>query len=366
MKRIKVGIVGLGEVCQIVHLPILDALSERFEIAAICDISKLLLEAIGEKYRVKQRYENALELVKQRDLDAVFVLNSDEYHTEVAIAAAEQKKYVFIEKPMCLTVAEAYAIIAARDAAGVQVMVGYMRRFAPAFIQAVEEVKKMEVINYVKVRDIIGPNRLFTDQTSSIYRFNDIPAEAIKDKTLRAEKLITEAIGDVPQRLKELYRLLSSLSSHDFSAMRELIGMPKRVVAATQWKEGLYCSAIFEYEGFHVVFETGIDQQRRFDASIEVYADTKSIKIQYDTPYIRQLPVKLQIEETIDGAFVATTIRPSYEDAYTCELKYFYDVVTQGLLPKTSPEDYKADLQIFKMVIDALLADSQNSGLKVN
>jgi predicted dehydrogenase len=348
----------LGEVCQIIHLPILAALAERFEIAAICDISKQLLEVIGEKYRVKQRYEDALKLVEQSDLDAVFVLNSDEYHTEVAIAAANQKQHVFIEKPMCLTMAEADGIIAARDAAGVQVMVGYMRRYAPAFIQAVEEVKTCYPINYVKIRDIIGPNRLFTDQTSSVYRFTDIPAEAAQDKTRRAEKLITEAIGDVPPRLKEVYRLLSSLSSHDFSAMRELIGMPKRVVAASQWKNGLYCCAIFEYDGFHAVFETGIDQQRRFDANIEVYSDTKSVKIQYDTPYIRQLPVKLQIEETIAGAFQETTIRPSYEDAYTCELKYFYDVVTQGLKPKTSPEDYKEDLQMFKMIIEALSSDT--------
>ena len=42
------------------------------------------------------------------------------------------------------------------SAAGVQVMVGYMRRFAPAFLAAVEEVKRLTQINYVRVRDIIG------------------------------------------------------------------------------------------------------------------------------------------------------------------------------------------------------------------
>ena len=35
MRRVKVGVVGLGEVAQIVHLPILQALADRFEIAAL-------------------------------------------------------------------------------------------------------------------------------------------------------------------------------------------------------------------------------------------------------------------------------------------------------------------------------------------
>ena len=38
--RLRVGVIGLGEVAQIVHLPILEALPEQYEIAAVCDISQ--------------------------------------------------------------------------------------------------------------------------------------------------------------------------------------------------------------------------------------------------------------------------------------------------------------------------------------
>ncbi len=51
------------------------------------------------------------------NVDAVFVLNSDEYHAETAIAALEAGKHVFVEKPMCLTLADARAMQAARDRA---------------------------------------------------------------------------------------------------------------------------------------------------------------------------------------------------------------------------------------------------------
>ena len=89
MTKIKIGLVGLGEVAQIIHLPILQTYEDKFEIAAICDISQELLSALGERYHVpvEHRYLDAQELAKQGDLDAIFVLNSDEYHTDATLAA---------------------------------------------------------------------------------------------------------------------------------------------------------------------------------------------------------------------------------------------------------------------------------------
>ncbi|OAS21851.1 Gfo/Idh/MocA family protein [Paenibacillus oryzisoli] len=352
--KIKVGIIGLGEVAQMVHLPILESLSELYEIEAICDISPQLLAKIGEKYRVKHMYLHMSDMLEQSALDAVFVLNNMEYHTECTIAALNKNIHVFVEKPMCITQGEAHAIIQARDASGAHVMVGYMRRFAPAYLRALEEVKTLGPIIYARVRDIIGPNQFFTRQSSPIYRFNDIPAEAMQDRKERNARLMREAIGDVPDEMYGAYGLLLGLNSHDISAMRELIGLPIRVKAASSWLGGRFKNAIFEYEGFNVTFETGVDQQGRFDGHIEVFGENKSILVQYDTPYIRQLPTTLQISETIGDSFDQSTVRPTYKDAYVYELEYFHEVVSKGMPPKTTPEDYLQDLLIFQMVMDAI------------
>src|SRR6476660_9739721 len=56
MERVRVGVIGLGEVAQIIHLPILQALDDRFEIAAVCDVSPELLRVIGDEYRVDRRF----------------------------------------------------------------------------------------------------------------------------------------------------------------------------------------------------------------------------------------------------------------------------------------------------------------------
>ena len=359
MTKLKVGVIGLGEVAQTIHLPILQMLSSKYEISALCDISVKLLENLGEQYNVENLYTDAIELTKQENLDVVFVINSDEYHTEAVVAAAENKKHILVEKPMCLTISDADKIIEARDKNGVQVMVGYMRRYAPAFIEGVKEIKKLEQINYARVRAIIGPNALMIEQSHNVQRYNDIPEGAMEDRFKRAKDMVDEAIGDAPAEVRNAYRLLCGLSSHDLSAMRELIGFPKRVLSAVQWKGGGYISAIFEHDNFYTTFETGVDKQRRFDAHLEVFSDTKQIKIQYDTPYIRQLPTTLSIKETIGDAFEEKIIRPTFKDAYTEELEYFYDVVTQGKTPKTTPEDFKEDLKLFKMIVDKLIENTE-------
>ena len=354
MQKVRVGVVGLGEVGQITHLPILQALGDRYEIGALCDISCELLRSQGERYSVEKRYTDAGELATQDDLDAVFVLNSDEYHAECTIAALEHGKHVLVEKPMCLTDAEADAIIAARDRAGKVVMVAYMRRYAPAFLRAVEEVRSLGNIRYARVRDIIGQNRLIIDQSSIVHRPNDLPRDAIRDKQQRAERLGREAIGDRHEEFGGVYRLLCGLSSHDLSAMRELLGMPERVLGAAVSERGRFISVIFGYPGYNVMFETGTDSQRRFDAHIEVYGDSKSVRVQYDTPYIRHLPTTLTVTQTVGEAYTEVVERPTYTDSYSRELEYFHEVVTTGGQPKTTPEDFKQDLQLFRMIIDSL------------
>jgi predicted dehydrogenase len=354
-KVLNVGIVGTGEVAQVIHLPILESMPDKFRIAALCDVSEESLAYSAEKYKVAPNYlyTDAKELVKQKDLDVVFVLNSDEYHAEVAVDAANEGKHVLIEKPMALTMADADAIIEAKNKNNVKVMVGYMRRYAPAFEAAVREIGGLDKVLYARVRDIIGPNAFFVGQSgTNPKQFTDIPEAAIMDKQERAKKLVTEAIGEVDNELTFVYRLLGGLGSHDLSVMREALGMPQSVAGASV--KGLFLNTLFEYESFNVSYETGIDQQGRFDAHLEVYGETKSVRVEYDTPYIKSLPIKLIVNETVDGAFKETVIRPTYKDPYTIEIEALYEAITGDGEIKTTPEDYKNDLVIFKMIIDAL------------
>ncbi|MBM7564220.1 Gfo/Idh/MocA family protein [Paenibacillus sacheonensis] len=354
-KVIKLGLIGLGEAAQVIHLPVLQAMGDIFEIVAVCDISPTLVQVIGEQYRVDGRYTSAEDLLDDEAVEAVLVLNSDEYHADCIVGALERGKHAFVEKPMCLTKTDANRIIAAKNASAGKLMVGYMRRYAPAFVEAVEEVKKLGRINYARVRDIIGQNGYFIQQTANVLRFADIPAELAEDRRLRGQAIAKEALGDKAERFNGTYRLMGGLSSHDLSAMREILGMPARVLAASRWNGGQFMSAMFQYDdGFHVLFETGVDHQGRFDAFIEVMGETGTVRVDYDTAYIRHLPTMLTVTKTTGDRHVETVTRPTFTDSYTIELRHFHDVIVNDAPIKTTPEDAAQDLELFDMLIEAM------------
>ena len=69
------------------------------------------------------------------------------------------------------------------------------------------------------------------------------------------------------------------LSSHDISAMRELLGMPKKVLHATQRSGGMYLTATFDYGDYVCQFDTGVDTLPRFDANLEVFGEKKYVRV---------------------------------------------------------------------------------------
>ncbi len=352
MNTLRVGIVGCGEVVQILHLPSLYQLGDKFRVTALCDVSRTVLEAIGDAAGVAKRYLDYQELIAQDDVDVVLITNPHAYHAEVALAAIAAGKHVFVEKPMCLTLREAEEISAAQRAQGVIVHVGYMRRYAPAFLEACRIVKAMGGIRLAHVRDVIGKNALIINQTSRVVRGTDIPAAVIEAGNGLQQARIHEAIGDAPPTLQRAYMLMLGLSSHDLSAMRELLGAPARVLYAAQRQGGLYLTAAFDYGDFVCQFDTGVDDIPRFDAHLQVFGADKVVKVEYDTPYVRNLPIRVTVTSTHpSGGVQEERILPAWGDPFVTEWESLYDCVQSGRQPKTKPDDFRQDLELFLEMI---------------
>jgi predicted dehydrogenase len=352
MERLRVGIIGCGEATQILHLPSLRQLHEQFVVTALCDVSETVVQTVGERWQVARRFRDEHELLAQGDLDAVLVANPDAYHAATALAAIAAGKHVLIEKPMCMTLGEADAIAAAQERAGVVVQVGYMRRYAPAFVEACRLVPELGPIRLARVHDVLGSNALFIKDTSSVVRADDLPAELLAEGKARRERLLDEALGDRPAILRSVYGLLLGLSSHDLSAMRELLGMPKRVLYAAQRQGGRYLTAAFDYGDYVCQFETGIDSIPRFDAHLEVYGEQRVLRVQYDTPYVRNLPIRLSIAEANGlGGLVERSEHPAWGDAFVAEWRAFHTNVAEGRQSKTSPADFRKDLELFRDMV---------------
>ncbi|KAH8901558.1 NAD binding Rossmann fold oxidoreductase [Thozetella sp. PMI_491] len=355
--RVNVGLIGCGEVAQVVHIPTLSYMSDWFRVTYICDVSAAAMEQSAARLHgsVKSTRDPS-ELCASPDVDIVMVINSDEYHAAHAILALQNGKHVFVEKPLALSKRDVLAIADAESKSKGSVMVGYMRRYAAPFEDAVNEIGGMDKILYARVRDIIGPNSTFVSQSATFpKKFTDFAPEDIADKDARAQEIVATALaedcGNVPVTADStfMWRMLGSLGSHDLSVMREALGMPEKVIGSSLGFP--FWNVLFKYPNFTVSYESGIDNIPRFDAHIEVYSMTKSVRVEYETPFVKGLPVTLHVVENANGALKESTIRKSYEDPYTLELKVLWSMVVEGKRPKTTVQDSLQDLDIFAMAM---------------
>ncbi|KAJ2902732.1 uncharacterized protein MKZ38_000158 [Zalerion maritima] len=361
-KRIlRVGIIGCGEIVQVAHIPTINLLSHRFRTTYLCDISKQSLDHCSRMVLggMPATTTDASELCSSPDVDLVIVANADAYHVDHGIIALKNDKYCMVEKPVATCFRDLERLIEAEKTSKGKVFVGTMRRFATAFLDAVQEVGGMSKIQYARVRDIIGPNNVFVDQSGTFpKKFSDFSTADGEDRSRREADIQEQAlvkefgVPNTPQSQRML-RVLGGLSTHDLSAMREIIGMPRDVAGACLSFPGIF-SVLFHYDDFPVTYECGINGIPQFDAHIEVYSADKIVRVDYDTPYVKGLPVTMTIREKVgEAGFQERKLRKTYQDPYTLEFLNLYDCATQNKTPKTSAADALDDIKLFGMILKA-------------
>jgi predicted dehydrogenase len=367
-KRIlHVGVIGCGEIAQVAHIPNYNFLRDKYQVTYLCDVSQDALQHCARMVQggSPKTTTDPEELCASPDVDVVLICSGDEYHVTHGLIALKHDKWTLIEKPLSFSTGDIDALITAEKKSKGKVFVGTMRRFATAFHDACREVGGVDKVLYARVRSIIGPNTNFVNQSGTYpQRFTDYSPEAIKDKQRQSADVFGRAlereigVANTPEARSQLF-ILGSLNSHDISAMRDIIGMPKRVLGASLGFPGIY-SALFEFDGFAVNFESGINSVPVFDANIEVYGEDKIVRIQYDSPYVRGLPVTMHVREKVESrqgndsfGYQERFVRRTYEDPYTLQMLEFYDCMVHGKPIKTTAQDSKQDLEIFKMILKA-------------
>ncbi len=115
------------------------------ETVAACDIDPDRMAAAARDFPGLRTYTDVKELLKEGAVDLCVVILPHNLHAEVAVQCAEAGKHVVVEKPMCLTVAEADAMIEAARKNGVMLSVFHNRRRDGDFL-AIREVIERGVI----------------------------------------------------------------------------------------------------------------------------------------------------------------------------------------------------------------------------
>jgi scyllo-inositol 2-dehydrogenase (NADP+) len=98
------------------------------ETVAVCDVDSKRLEAAKAELPGVRTYLDYRELAKDPDVDLCVIILPHNLHAESSVCFSKAGKHVVVEKPMCITVAEADAMIDAAKSAGKMLSIFHNRR----------------------------------------------------------------------------------------------------------------------------------------------------------------------------------------------------------------------------------------------
>jgi predicted dehydrogenase len=341
-------------VAQVMHLHYLRELYEEYEVTVLCDLSDRALEAAGRLFPGARRLERWEDAVAE-PVDAVFVLTPGS-HEPVAVAGAELGLHVFAEKPLCFSVSEAERILAAAERSDVRLMVGYMKRFDPAYEELAGRLRRDE-LRFVRVTTLESPLEPYVAH----YRLArgglaaDVTAELIADD----ENRVTAAIGSDDPAVRRAYRvvLLDSMV-HELNALRGLLGEPTELRYAHVWGDAAGLTAALAFGDVEcVVAWVDLPGIARYEQDLSFYAPGERATLSFPSPFLRNMPTQLVIERGEPGTASSwrTVQTVSYEEAFKRELLEFHASVVEEREPRTPGHDALRDIALCQSIVQSFV-----------
>ena len=366
-ERVRVGVLGLGAVAQAVHLPLLDRLADRFEIAAIADLSAGLVEVIGQRYRVapEARFTSLGGLLSSPDIDALMILTSGS-HGDAITAGLDRGVAVFAEKPLAWTLGEADAI-AARLAADerARLQVGYMKLYDPAVVEGLAvaaDLGRVGPIRSIEVRVLHPTSASQLAHARLLPPPTDIPPETMARLGDEGERLQAAALGPAAATLGRLYSniVLGSIV-HELALIRAFAGDPAEIDSVDVWPDGAWPPSV-SIDGrladgarFAIRWHF-LPDYPAYREEVRVITEQASIELEFPSPYLLHAPTDLRVAELTSGTGGGgdgrrdTRFR-SVAEAFEEELLAFHGLVVDGTAPKAGVVEGRADIVTSQRII---------------
>jgi predicted dehydrogenase len=150
MHQISVGIIGTGVISQL-HLRAYKKIPEA-KVIALCDVNKNVVQQKAKNWGIEKVYTDYVGLLNDSEIDAVEILTPQHWHKEMAIAAIKAGKYVSVQKPMAVTMAEVDEMVSASRESSKVTRVYENFRFYPAIRKAKELIDNGEIGEPLSIR----------------------------------------------------------------------------------------------------------------------------------------------------------------------------------------------------------------------
>lgn len=310
MTELTLGLIGTGRIGRVHGANAVRRIA-RARLVAVADVDAGSATECGRELGVATVSDDYRAVVENDAVDAVLICTSTDTHAEIIQAAASAHKHIFCEKPISLDLPTIDRALAAVRKAGVQLQIGFNRRFDPHFRRVRDAVASGEV----------GDPHL-------IHLISRDPSPPPIEYVRRSGGLFVD------------------MTIHDFDMARFLIGSEVSEVfaaAAVRIDPAIGEAGDVDTAVITLLFENGvigtIDNSRQavygYDQRVEVFGSRGSIRTDNVHPNVatfsgeggvrRDLPLHFFIER--------------YAESYVAELQAFVDAVLEGGSVPVTGED---------------------------
>lgn len=183
MRTIRWGIIGCGDVTEVKSGPAFQKIAGS-SLVAVMRRNSAKAADYAKRHGVPRWYDDAAELIADKEVDAIYIATPPYAHEEYTILAAEAGKPVYCEKPLGVSHAHGRRMVEVCQDHDVPLFVAYYRRALPKFRlvrklldeQVVGTVRAVSVVMCQSLKDVFsqGDNWRVDPELSGGGLFHDV------------------------------------------------------------------------------------------------------------------------------------------------------------------------------------------------
>ena len=302
MKRLNVGVIGLGRLGRVYARDLAGRIPET-RLVAVADPMGNLAKEIAEEFDVPKSYSDPLAMIDDKNVEAVVIVTPTHIHREQVIAAAKSKKPTFCEKPPALSLAEVAEMKTAVETSGMFFQMGFMRRFDAGYAAAKKAIDGGRIgtplVFKATSRDPFRPSLEYANPASS--------GGMLIDMGIHDFDLARWFMGDV--------RTVSAIGATIAYPELATVGDIDNAIASLTFMSGKLGVVDLTRSGIY-----------GYDISTEILGLEGTIRI----GYLRETPIVVMTKANGVSHDTVPYFMERFRDAYTNQLQNFAQNVLQG------------------------------------
>ena len=315
------GIIGTGGFAGSATAPAIKALGERGSLVGVVSRDQGRADAFAAQHGARRAYTDYADLLRDRDVDIVYISTPNAQHAEQALAAARAGKHVLCEKPLALSAADARRMVDAFGAAGLKLGTHFQTRHHTAFVETKRLLEQRAIGDVILVQI-------------------EVSSGANPFRSWRADPQLA-GLGSI-----------NNIAVHPFDLLRYLLGSEvKEVTAVTDVGRSTELEhmvlALLRFQNGALAYVNANQKVPNFQPDIDIYGTAGRI-VGIDTTR----PFRVGELRVLTGAGEQTT-KYSSMDAVVRSVAAFNDAFAHDREPNASGTDGLRSVQLTDAVIRA-------------